>query len=447
MAKKIGALPTLNSSGINIAGVSVAKKIRMGEKVSRYTILKHIHTGQKALSYEAMAEDGSHVFLKQYKSPTPRVPWYDGYVKYEHEKRRRIEENTAKQFCVRILDIFEADYGHHCFFQAFEFVKEGANLSVILSRLSKKAPPLTWDPRLTIAKVLTSAIGAIHKIGLVHGDLKPENVQLIDDCSIRAGYRTKLIDMDASVLTDLRPPWHKHEGYVGTINYHSPEHLRGEVPTPASDIFTCSLILYELLTNNHPFLCNDEEKYFSSISRGKPPAPALLGKLSTPEATDVLRATMVRALSPNASERPTAVELNEALNARLGVTKSPDPPRPPPESRPIVVADIPVHQSNLIISGPNGAQLHCNLTTEITGATGRRFGPDAVYLSDPQFTLRKDAAAIWTLVPNPKAHNETLHNGIPVNEPTKLASGDTIAVGRAASKISKLPLRVNIERG
>ena len=73
------------------------------------------------------------------------------------------------------------------------------------------------------------------------------NVYLIRDPSLGAGYQLKLIDMDFSVLADHRAPWHGYQGYVGSDNYRSPEHLtRGAMPGLASDVFTCGLILYEL---------------------------------------------------------------------------------------------------------------------------------------------------------------------------------------------------------
>jgi serine/threonine protein kinase len=52
--------------------------------------------------------------------------------------------------------------------------------------------------------------------------------------------------MDFSLLSDQRAPWHGHQGYVGTDNYRSPEHMtRGRLPGLASDVFTCGLMLYE----------------------------------------------------------------------------------------------------------------------------------------------------------------------------------------------------------
>jgi serine/threonine protein kinase len=109
-------------------------------------------------------------------------------------------------------------------------------------RLTKSAP--TRDPRLGAARHLGQGADggdrALHESKIVHADLKPANAYLIEDATIGSGYQLKLIDMDFSLLADRRAPWHGFQGYVGTDNYRSPEHLtRGAVPGLASDVFTC----------------------------------------------------------------------------------------------------------------------------------------------------------------------------------------------------------------
>ena len=115
---------------------------------------------------------------------------------------------------------------------------------------------------MTWAKVLTAGVAALHESSVVHADLKPANAYLVEDSSIGSGYQLKLIDMDFSLLADRRAPWHGFQGYVGSDNYRSPEHLtRGGVPEPASDVFTCGLMLYELLAGEHPYWRDDQAEY------------------------------------------------------------------------------------------------------------------------------------------------------------------------------------------
>jgi serine/threonine protein kinase len=110
-----------------------------------------------------------------------------------------------------------------------------------------------------------------------HADLKPANAYLIADPSLEAGYQLKLIDTDFSLLADRRAPWHGYQGYVGSDNYRSPEHMtRGEIPTLESDIFTCGLILHELLAGVHPYWREDQAEYAKLVREYKLAPPALL---------------------------------------------------------------------------------------------------------------------------------------------------------------------------
>jgi serine/threonine protein kinase len=77
--------------------------------------------------------------------------------------------------------------------------------------------------------------------------------------------------MDFSVLVDRRAPWHGYQGYVGSDNYRSPEHItRGAVPGLASDVFTCGLMLHELLAGVHPYWQEDQAEYARWCARTRP---------------------------------------------------------------------------------------------------------------------------------------------------------------------------------
>ncbi len=232
----------------------MAKKLKVGDIIRGYRITKVFGPGMMAISYAAQTPTGQKVFFKQYKSPAPSVVWYPAFVAYQKDLSARVRNGKAARFAVRQIDAFEERWGGPCYFQAFEFVENGADLQHVLDdererqRLTKAAParePLVWARHVTWAKVLTAAVAALHEAGVVHADLKPANAYLVQDPTIGSGYQLKLIDMDFSLLIDRRAPWHGFQGYVGTDNYRSPEHMaRGAVPVAASDVFTCGLMLY-----------------------------------------------------------------------------------------------------------------------------------------------------------------------------------------------------------
>ncbi len=232
------------------------------------------------------------MFFKQYKSPAPTVVWYGAFVAYQKELGARVRAGKAANLAVRQIDAFEEVWGGPCYFQVFEFVHSGADLQQVLDterkqhRQAKLAParePSVWARHVTWAKVLTAAVAALHGSHVVHADLKPANAYLVEDHTIGSGYQLKLIDMDFSLLSDRRAPWHGFQGYIGSDNYRSPEHLaRGSVPAMASDVFTCGLMLYELLVGEQPYWRDDQAEYAALVRAYAAKPPALLGSMPLP---------------------------------------------------------------------------------------------------------------------------------------------------------------------
>jgi len=258
--------------------------------------------------------------LKQYKSPSVTLDWYRDYVAYQKEIKRRVEASPIlKTMTVRFVDTFEAKAGPLTYFQAFEFVKAGEDLEQILMRIADSPTSFSWEQRLLFAKVIMTCINGVHTAGLVHCDLKPPNLQLFRDAEVKTGYRLKLIDMDFSILKDKRAPWHGQEGYVGSPGYFSPEHLRGEIPQTASDVFSCGLILYELLSRTgHPYRSESDGSYHEAVLGHTAPLP----DFSDVSATDysALAQTLHRCLAPQPSERPAAGDVLDALNGLSSAT-------------------------------------------------------------------------------------------------------------------------------
>src|SRR5215208_7118042 len=270
----------------------MAKKLKAGDNVRGYRITKVFGPGMMAISYAAQAPTGEKVFFKQYKSPAPTVVWYDAFVAYQKELSDRVRNGKAAHFAVRQVNAFEEQWGGPCYFQVYEFVENGADLQQILDeereqhRRTKSPPtrdPTVWARHITWAKVFMSGIAALHESKVVHADLKPANAYLIKDPTIGSGFQLKLIDMDFSLLADKRAPWHGFQGYVGSDNYRSAEHLmRGSVPGLPSDTFTCGLILYELLAGYHPYWREDQSEYAKLVQAHSAKPPALVGLMPPP---------------------------------------------------------------------------------------------------------------------------------------------------------------------
>jgi serine/threonine protein kinase len=484
----------------------MAKKLKVGDEINGYTITDVFGPGAMAISYAARSQAGQKVFFKQYKSPAVTVDWYRDYVRYQKELNRRIAESPARNYCVRAVDAFEAVWGGRTYFQVFEFVENGADLGGIFEREAAenggRAPaapfaPRMWEQHVIWAKVLMSGINTLHTAKIAHADLKPDNAYLIEDPSIAAGYQLKLIDVDFSVLTDEVAPWHGLQGYVGSDNYRSPEHFTaGATPGSASDVFTCGLILYQLLAGRHPYWSDDQAEYARKALAHAAERPVLAGTMPAPASNDAVADVIHRCLSPRAEDRPTAAEVRDVLTGRIGATTAstagtasapaaatappPAPPTPvppaataptappepatppapapsaappaaleptvaaPPSSPPAPVGGggAPLRSDRIQLVGETGQAMTVGVRTPLGKHIVRQFGEDFNVWDAEQMVLERGPDGTWMLVPNAGTTNDTMLNGEAVTSPRPLGDGDVIAVGRAAKGIAKLPLTV-----
>lgn len=434
----------------------MAKKLKVGDTIRGYRVTKSFGPGAMAISYAAQSADGRKIFLKQYKSPAPTVVWYGPFVDYQQEIASRVRNGKAAHYAVRLVDAFEERWGGPCYFQAIEFVENGGDLGQLFdeereahraSGVSPLRDAAVWARHVTWAKVLMAGIAALHESRIVHADLKPPNVYLIKDPSIGSGYQLKLIDMDFSLLADKRAPWHGHQGYVGSDNYRSPEHLaRGATPGLASDVFTCGLMLYELLAGTHPYWRDDQAEY-AQLVRAHAAKPATLARTMPGPATNAeVSQALHRCLSPDPAARPTAAELRAVLSGR-GARRAEAPVAgsaagaPVGAAAPGARAAAPIASARLRLVGGDGRALEIGVRTEVGKHIVRQFGADAEFWDARQVVLERGPGG-WQASPVAGVPNETLLNGEILAAPRPLREGDVLAVGRKAKGIVKLPLTV-----
>jgi eukaryotic-like serine/threonine-protein kinase len=148
-----------------------------------------------------------------------------------------------------IITVYEvgADGAHH--FIAAEYV-EGVTLRERLAN-----GPLPCAEALSIATQIVAALGAAHTAGIVHRDIKPENVMLRADGVIKVldfGI-AKLLQKSAPADATARPHSTEQGTVIGTPGYMSPEQARGLEVDARTDIFSCGVVLYEILAGHAPF--------------------------------------------------------------------------------------------------------------------------------------------------------------------------------------------------
>jgi tetratricopeptide (TPR) repeat protein len=196
---------------------------------------------------------------------------------------------------------------------------------------------VTLDQARDLARQVAEALAAAHARQIVHRDVKPDNVMLREDGYVKVldfGLARVVLSGQAGEVTVSAET---RTGLVlGTIGYLSPEQARGESVTTASDVFSFGVLLYELLTGQHPFHAPTPLAVLHSIASDAAVPPSRLG-IDVPAALDQL---VLECLQKEPRMRPGSAEIVARLRSFSGGSLTPVPaaaaPVIPPSSTRLV---------------------------------------------------------------------------------------------------------------
>jgi serine/threonine-protein kinase len=171
---------------------------------------------------------------------------------------------------------------------------------------------------LKVAKQMVAGLGAAHAAGIIHRDVKPENVMLLDEAPGFDDDRVKVLDFGIAKLDENRHgvgPATAAGTVLGTPHYMSPEQVRRAPLDARSDLYSVGVVLHECITGVPPF-DGEDVTIMSKHLQQSPPS------LTSPVAPDALtlavRACVARLLSKDPSARPQSAaaaiaEIDEAI--------------------------------------------------------------------------------------------------------------------------------------
>ncbi len=202
----------------------------------------------------------------------------------------------------------------------------GSTLEAMLDRADYQSAPPSAAWAAAIAAQIAAVLVEVHRVDIVHRDIKPGNVMVTD------GGLVKVLDFGIAILrgAGALPRLTQVDRTVGTPAYMSPEQWLGQVVTSASDIYSLGCLLLELLTGDAPFFPTADMALRSQHLNTAPPS-ARSRRSGLPVALDELVSSM---LVKDPSARPTAEMVYETLlplttsGAKADTGKDRDPTRP-----------------------------------------------------------------------------------------------------------------------
>jgi len=175
-----------------------------------------------------------------------------------------------------------------------------------LAHLLKSVSPLPEKDAVNLASRLCEALTHMHGHGVIHRDLKPPNVMICSDGTIR------VLDFGIAKIVGRSFPFTGSTHAKGTPEYMSPEHVMGKREDERSDIYSLGAMLYEMVTGAIPFASEDEDVFAAMNAKvtGDPAAPRKLNR----ELSEQLEEIVLHAMERDPGKRyPTAVAMKDDL--------------------------------------------------------------------------------------------------------------------------------------
>ena len=267
------------------------------EGLGRYRVDHVLGSGGMALVYQARDEELDRPVAIKVLADNLAA---DEAFRKRFLREARLAAQLAHPNVVQVYDSGEADGRPYI---VMEYV-DGETLAELLSRRGRLPPAEAVELALQVCAGLEHA----HRAGLVHRDIKPQNVLIRDDGTVKI--------VDFGIARSAQGTQLTETGSVlGTAAYLAPEQAAGEEVTAATDVYALGVVLYEMVTGRTP---HSAESLTQFLARGHEQPITALRELA-PEAPEALEDVVMRSLARMPQYRQPSAE---ALAAELAATSS-----------------------------------------------------------------------------------------------------------------------------
>ena len=290
---------------------------------TRYTILKKLGAGGMGTVYQAWDESLSLPVALKLIRLDQGVGNYDlGALEARFKRELLLARQVTHPNVVRIHDLGELGTTKYL---TMAYV-DGADLATVVRREGR----LPVHRAVTIIKQVADGLSAAHRIGIVHRDLKPANVMVNTDG------QALLTDFGIARSVDASSMHTATGSLVGTLEYMSPEQVRGASADRRTDVYALGLILYEMLAGGRPMAAANGglADLLARVEKGPPPLSSVAADVPA-----ALERIVDRCLERDPEDRyPSAAELvvdleSIAPDGSAVVTVTDSRERPEPERR------------------------------------------------------------------------------------------------------------------